>query len=94
MILVDGTEAKNGDIISWNCWDNDDFTTWNFTGLVKPSGVVYLGGGVDFGMAIGAIQSIQEVIEESQNNDDDEKGITKVGTASEFAIYVGKFGAA
>ena len=92
MILIDGSEAKNGDVIAWKCFDNDDCTTWDFTGLVTPKGVVYLGGGIDYGMAIGSIYALQEVIEESENNDPDERGISKEGVAFDLAYHIGRFG--
>ena len=88
----DGSEAKFGDVIRWNCWDNDDYRTWTFTGLYTRRGMVYLGGGVDFGMAIGNIETVEDVIEESENNDSYDVGITYVGKYNELNRHIGKFG--
>ena len=77
----DGTLAKDGDVIRWCCEDSDDCTTWTFTGMYRFGKVVYLGGGIDFGLGIGKEMSIDEVIDESENNDSCCAGIEKVGTA-------------
>lgn len=69
MIYRDGTKAVNGDIIKWYCWDNDDYVTWTMFGIYRDTGVIYLGGGVDFGTAVGKVYSIDEVQEEALNND-------------------------
>lgn len=76
-----GEEVKAGDVIRWNCWDGDDNTTWSFTGLVKDEFVLYLGGGIDFGSAIGKRIEFDEVELESENNDATDKGIEKVCSA-------------
>jgi hypothetical protein len=86
-----GEEVRLGDVIRWKCWDSDDFTTWTFTGLVTGSGVVYLGGGIDFGMAIGQSDSYEDVQSEADNNDAYEAGIEKVGVAADLARYIAKF---
>ncbi len=88
MILKDGTSAEYGDVIRWRCWDNDDLTTWTMTGLYTRRGVVYLGGGVDFGMAIGSIESPDDVIAQSEDNDPDDQGIQKIGTAIEVVRLI------
>jgi hypothetical protein len=84
-----GEEVKLGDVIRWNFWYSDDFKTWIFTGLVKTDGVLYLGGGIDFGLAIGDMYSYDDVIAESENNDS--VGIEKVGVASDLERYIAKF---
>lgn len=83
MKYKDGTEVKSGDLISWNVWDNEDFTNWRFIGLYKKHSnhVVYLGGGIDFGIAIGQEMSISEVVDQSENNDEPMRGIVKLGEA-------------
>jgi hypothetical protein len=91
MKLKDNTEAKFGDIIRWNCWDNDDFVTWNMTGMYTRQGVIYLGGRIDFGLGIGQILEVEEVIEESENNDPDDCGIVKVGIATDLTRYINKY---
>lgn len=93
MKYKDGTEAQYGDVIRWKCWDNDDNHTWTFTGLYTRKGVVYLGGGLDFGMAIGNIYDVQTVINESENNDPDDSGISYVGKYNELNKLISKFGA-
>lgn len=90
MKYKNGEDVKVGDVIRWNCWDGDDFTTWVFTGLVKTNGILYLGGGIDFGLAIGNMYSYEDVITESENNDD--AGIEKVGVASELERCISRMG--
>jgi len=91
MCFDDGTEAKYGDVIRWNCWDSDDCTTWTFTGLYTRRGVVYLGGGIDFGMGMGQVDSIAKVMEEAEHNDPDDRGVKRVGSASKLAEYISNF---
>lgn len=86
-----GDTACAGDVIRWKCWDSDDFVTWTFTGLVLTTGVVYLGGGIDFGLGIGQVFSYEDVISESENNDAYEAGIEKVGVAADLYRYISKF---
>lgn len=87
-----GVNIEFGDIIRWNCWDNDDCTTWNMTGLYTRKGVVYLGGGVDFGLGIGVMVEVDEVVSDSQSNDARcLNGIDKVGIASDLARYINKY---
>lgn len=74
----DGTESKVGDVIRWHCWDSDDFTTWTFTGVVKGNGVLYIGGGIDFGGGFGEMISFDEVVEDSENNDPCEVGVVRI----------------
>jgi hypothetical protein len=82
MKYKDGTQAKSGDVIQWHCDDRDDCTTWTMTGIYHSNDkIVYLGGGVDFGMAIGKIITVKEVEEESENNDSYQQGIQKIGNA-------------
>lgn len=91
MCLDNGTEAKYGDVIRWNCWDSDDFTTWTLTGLYTRKGVVYLGGGIDFGMGIGQVISIEEVMQDAEHNDPDDRGIKRVGSASKLGGHISNF---
>lgn len=87
-----GSFAKVGDVIRWNCFDGDDNTTWEFTGIYKGKVITYLGGGVDFGMGIGKELTIQDVVEEAENNDEHFQGIEKVGIASEVARGIASLG--
>lgn len=87
----DGSEVQDGDVIRWNCWDNDDFTTWHFIGIKKTDHVVYMGGGIDFGSAIGKHLTLEEVIEESEDNDCDDRGITQAGSLRDFFRHVTSF---
>lgn len=91
MKYKDGTEIKDGDVIRWNCWDSDDSTTWNFTGIKKRDHVVYLGGGIDFGAAIGKHLSFEEVIAESEDNNSDDRGITKAGEVYALSRIIAEF---
>lgn len=88
MRYKNGEEVKVGDVIRWNCWDSDDNTTWEFTGLVKQDFVLYLGGGIDFGSAIGNQIKYEEVENEAANNDADDAGIKKVCTAYDLMRFV------
>jgi hypothetical protein len=88
LIYTDGTQAKLGDIIRWKVWDNDG---WTMTGIYKSSHIVYLGGGCDFGLAIGEVLDVGDVIRESENNYYYDKGIINVGVASELAWYLEEF---
>ena len=72
--------------------DNDDLFTCTFTGLYTQRGIVYIGGGLDFGMAIGNIETVEDVIEESENNDSYDCGITYVGKYCELNNLISKFG--
>lgn len=103
--LVDknGDIIPHGSLISWNKWDNDDFKIWTFIGTVsdhtqlggfwygKQQYVTYLGGGLDFGSAVGSRKDFQEVIEEAENNDTDERGITVLGKASDVPDILKKY---
>lgn len=91
MKYKNGDAAQLGDVIRWNCWDGDDFTNWTFTGLVLTTGVVYLGGGIDFGMGIGQIFSYERVISEAENNDAFDAGIEKIGKAADLCRYISDF---
>ena len=88
--LKDGSLAKMGDVIRWHCYDFDDFVTWTLTGIYYSDKIIYLGGGIDFGQGIGAEKSIDEVIEESEENDSDERGIEKICDVSEMARHIGR----
>lgn len=91
MKYKNGEEARVGDVIRWRRWDSDDYTTWTFTGLVKEDRVIYLGGGIDFGLGIGNAVSFEEVIEESENNDAEDVGVDKIGIASDLARHISNF---
>jgi hypothetical protein len=90
IVFNTGEEAKIGDVIRWHVEDNDDMTTYTFTGLYKGDKVIYLGGGIDFGQAIGKRIDVAEVLAESLENDEWAQGITKVCTAIELASYIGR----
>jgi hypothetical protein len=92
MIYKNGDLVVNGDLISWMTYDSDDNTTWTFRGIFKDDHVIYMGGGIDFGSAIGATLHIDEVMRESECNDPDDRGITKVcGSALEFSNYIAAY---
>ena len=92
LTYVDSTQAKLGDVIRWSVWDNEDYTTWTMTGIYNSDSVTYLGGGCDFGYAIGKEESVEEVIEEAENNDEWCRGITKVGVVGELVKCIADFG--
>lgn len=89
--LVGGGIAELGDIIRWKTDDSDDFTTWTFTGIYKSDHVIYLGGGVDFGHGIGQKMSIDDVIQESEENDTTNKGVHKVGLVGAMVCQIQAF---
>lgn len=91
MKYKNGDKVCVGDVIRWNCWDTDDFVTWTFTGIVQTTGVVYLGGGIDFGKGIGRLLSYEDVISEAEDNDACDAGIEKVGVVSDLYRYISKF---
>tara|TARA_R110000822_G_scaffold62759_1_gene154510 strand:+ start:279 stop:596 length:318 start_codon:yes stop_codon:yes gene_type:complete len=92
MKYIDGTEAQVGDLISWHVYDFDDNVTWEFFGIYKPNGtVVYMGGGADSGRAIGKVKNADEVILQSEGNDEYARGITKIGVAMDVVRLIGKF---
>jgi hypothetical protein len=67
--LNDGSIAKDGDVIYWDCWDEDDHKIWEFEGVYVGGKVIYLGGGSDYGTAKGKLMTVDEVINESLNHD-------------------------
>lgn len=99
-----GQVIPHGSIIRWNVEDYDDNTTWQFTGIVVDHAllnypfhdtkqhVIYLGGGIDSGGAIGKKIPFNNVIKQSENNDPDMVGIDVIGTASDMAKWIGVFG--
>lgn len=86
-----GQDVEIGDVIRWNSYDSDDHVTYTFTGIVTQAGVVYLGGGIDNGIAIGNIMSFEEVQEEANDNDGNEAGIEKIGNSKDLAKHISKF---
>ena len=97
MSLIDkyGNVIPHGSVITWNVWDNDDCRMWSFIGIVTDhtqltsyfkgdkQHVIYLGGGIDFGSAIGNIVGFDEVREEADNNEPQDVGIEVIGKASD-----------
>ncbi len=91
MKYIDGTEAKIGDIIRWNVYDWDDNHTWSFVGLYRGADVVYLYGGLDGGMAIGKPIPVEKVIEQAEDNDEWDQGITFLAKSLQLAQYLREF---
>ena len=91
MKYKNGDTVCVGDVIRWKSWDNDDFITWTFTGIMLTTGVLYLGGGIDFGRGIGRLISCEDVISESENNDVCDAGIEKVGVVADLYRHISKF---
>lgn len=97
MSLIDkyGNMIPHGSVITWNVWDNDDCKMWTFIGIVTDhtqltgyfkgdkQHVIYLGGGIDFGSAIGNMVDFDEVREEAANNEPEDAGIEVIGKASD-----------
>lgn len=60
---IDGNSVCVGDLIRINSWDNDDYHYWKFKYLILDvNTAVYLGGGIDFGTAIGKKVPITEIL--------------------------------
>lgn len=87
----DGTLAKAGDVIRWNSYDNEEFTTWTFTGVYQSDTVMYLGGGIGFGNGVGKTLTVTEVLEDAEDNDPGERGVEKVGNVRGLVRYIAKF---
>src|SRR6056297_507726 len=95
---INGNKIQHGSVIRWHVWDSDDQTTWTFTGLLidhtnltppfksDVSYVVYLGGGVDFGSAIGSKLETDEVIAQSESSD--YCGIEVIGSKLEIVRHI------
>ena len=66
--------CKN-DVIKFCMWDSDDFTDWDFEYIVLDYNTfVYLGGGADFGAAVGMVEDRDTIIEEMDNQEPKYKG--------------------
>jgi hypothetical protein len=89
MKYKDGKDAERHDVISWNVDDTDDNTIWRMTGIYKGGVIIYLGGGIDFGVAMGDVISVNQVLEEAENNDEHNRGISRICTVSEMAAHIG-----
>lgn len=87
--MSNGKRAQLGDVIRWPVWDSDDNTQWTFTGIYQSSHVIYLGGGIDFGLAIGNRLEIEEVI--SQSEDNDLPYIDYVGSVADINRVIAEF---
>lgn len=71
-----GVPLKVGAIFQLPVWDSDEAHTWYFIYCVKSNEeFIYLGGGIDFGSAIGKIVSRKELNEEIENSDPADGGI-------------------
>lgn len=92
MRCKDGSCVEVGDVIRWHCYDSDDFKAWVFTGVYRKDCIVYLGGGIDFGGGIGMELTKEEVQKQAEENDECERGVTKVGKDFDLAIYIKDFG--
>jgi len=97
-----GNLIKHGSLITWNCEDFDDCKTWKFYGIVHDytqhippfcaelQRVIYMGGGIDFGAAVGKELSFQEVIDQSEDNEPHNAGIRVIGTAHDVVKLLGQ----
>lgn len=97
-----GNTIAHGSLITWNVWDNDDFKTWTMYGFLydytqlqgvfrrEKKFVVYLGGGIDFGEAIGKKMLFEEVEQDADNNDEEERGVTRLGPAMDVVRLLSK----
>ena len=102
MLGKNGEIIPHGSLITWNVWDSDDFKTWTMYGVLhdytqlqgvfhrEDKFVVYLGGGIDFGEAIGKKLSFEEIEQDADNNDENERGVTRLGTAMDVVRVLSK----
>ncbi len=58
-----------GSLICFETYDSDDNTDWEFKYCKSKKGFIYLGGGIDFGTAIGKIDPIGEIVDYINNSD-------------------------
>ncbi len=58
-----------GCFFQFETYDSDDNTYWTLKYCKSKKGYIYLGGGVDFGSAIGKIETAIELIEYINAND-------------------------
>lgn len=65
-----GREIRVGDIVLCHIWDSDDNLYWKFKYYVWDlSNLVYLGGGLDFGAAVGKRDSLDAVLEDMKESE-------------------------
>ena len=58
-----GKEIRVGDVIEFDVWDSDDNIFWKFKYKIATQDQwVYLGGGIDFGTAVGNIKTREQVL--------------------------------
>jgi len=60
---------SNGTLFQFETFDDDDNHYWKFCFCKSGKGFIYLGGGIDFGTAVGNIYSIDEILEDANNTD-------------------------
>jgi hypothetical protein len=89
MQLQGGQLAVPGDVIQWEVYDSDDNITWTFTGVYTNNGITYLGGGIDFGTAVGTLIPINEVVEETNECGSD---VIRLGVIRDLVTHISKFG--
>lgn len=87
----EGTPIEPGSLISWYANDSEECKAWQFYGIVRDVGVIYLGGGIDFGWGIGKIKTFEDVAAEAEDNDDVLKGITVLGEAFDVTRAIGAY---
>lgn len=87
----EGTPIEPGSLISWHCDDREEGITWTLYGIVRDIGVVYMGGGIDFGWGIGKILTFKDVAAEAEDNDTLWEGITVLGEAFDVTRAIGAY---
>lgn len=58
-----------GCLFQFETYDSDDNTYWTFKYCKGKNGFVYLGGGIDFGTAIGKIDTVEDLVAYVNDND-------------------------
>lgn len=87
----DVNPIEPGSLISWYCDDREEGTTWTMYGIVRDIGVIYMGGGIDFGWGIGKILPFEEVAADAEDNDTPYQGITVLGEAFDVTRAIGAY---
>jgi len=92
MKYKNGDEIELGDVIRWECSGYTDQMVINsMTGIYKGSKILYLGGGIDDGVAFGMKLDTKEVIKQAFYNDGSGIGFEKVGTVMDIVQLISHF---
>lgn len=92
MKYKNGDEIEQGDVIRWTCRGyTDRLVIYSMTGIYQGDKILYLGGGIDDGVAFGMKLDTKEVITQAFDNDGSGIGFEKVGTAMDIVRLISNF---